>query len=73
MSHAATASSSSVKLSPGAKRTVRLRIRRCEGPGKPSYWESFDVPVTAGEGANIISALQYVAANPTTAVAPVFH
>jgi len=66
MSHATASPSSSVKLAPGAKRTVRLRIKRCEGPGKPSYWESFDVPVAAGEGANIISALQYVAANPTT-------
>jgi succinate dehydrogenase / fumarate reductase, iron-sulfur subunit len=54
------------KLTPGAKRTVRLRIKRCDGPGKASYWQSFDVPVTAGEGANIISALQYIAAHPTT-------
>ena len=54
------------KLTPGAKRTVRLKIKRCDGPGKPSYWQSFDIPVTAGEGANIISALQMVAADPVT-------
>ena len=55
-----------IALTPGAKRTVRFRIKRCDGPGKPSRWESFDVPVSAGEGANIISALQFIAANPLT-------
>ena len=64
--HTPHASSKKPSLTPGAKRTVRLRIKRCEGLGKPSFWESFDVPVTAGEGANIISALQSVAANPVT-------
>ena len=51
-------------------RTVRFRIKRCDGPGKPFRWEEFDVPVTsggAGQGtANIISALQWIAENPTT-------
>ncbi|MFG0275865.1 MAG: succinate dehydrogenase iron-sulfur subunit [Phycisphaerales bacterium] len=51
----------------GEQRTVRFRIERCDGPGKPSRWESFDVPVKWGEGANIISCLQWIAANPTTA------
>ncbi|MFG0284962.1 MAG: succinate dehydrogenase iron-sulfur subunit [Phycisphaerales bacterium JB039] len=51
------------KARPG--RTVRLRIRRCDGPGKPSRWESFDVKVE--RGANIISCLQQIAANPVTA------
>ena len=50
------------KAKPG--RTVRLRIRRCDGPGKPSRWESFDVKVE--RGANIISCLQQIAANPVT-------
>ncbi len=51
---------------PGA-RTVRFRIKRCAGPGKPSHWEEFDVSVKAGESANVISCLQRIAANPVTA------
>jgi len=47
-------------------RTVRLRIRRCDGPGKPSYWQSFDVAVKRGDGANILSCLEQIAANPVT-------
>ncbi len=47
---------------PGRK--IRLRIRRCDGPGKPSRWETFEV--TAERGSNIISCLQQVAANPVT-------
>ncbi|HHN77671.1 MAG TPA: succinate dehydrogenase iron-sulfur subunit [Phycisphaerales bacterium] len=46
-------------------RTVHFRIKRCDGPGKPSRWEVFDVPVPAH--ANVISCLQWIAANPTTA------
>lgn len=45
-------------------RTIRLRIKRCEGPGKPSRWETFAVKTEAG--ANVISCLQQVAANPVT-------
>jgi succinate dehydrogenase / fumarate reductase iron-sulfur subunit len=45
-------------------RTVRFRIRRCDGPGKPGRWESFDVPVQPGM--NIISCLQAIAASPVT-------
>jgi len=45
-------------------RTVRFRIKRCDGPGRPSYWQSFDVPVE--RGSNIISCLQWIAAPPTT-------
>ena len=45
-------------------RTVRFRIKRCEGPGKASRWESFDVPVEPG--ANVISCLQWIAAHPVT-------
>jgi len=45
-------------------RTVRFRIERCDGPGKPTRWEEFDVPVDPG--ANIISCLQWIAANPKT-------
>jgi len=45
-------------------RTVRFRIKRCDGPGRPSYWQSFDVPVE--RGSNIISCLQWIAAHPRT-------
>jgi succinate dehydrogenase / fumarate reductase, iron-sulfur subunit len=45
-------------------RTVRFRIKRADGPGKNERWESFDVPVDPG--ANVISCLQWIAANPVT-------
>jgi succinate dehydrogenase / fumarate reductase iron-sulfur subunit len=45
-------------------RTITLRIKRCDGPGKESYWQDFHVkPLT---NANIISCLQQVALNPVT-------
>ncbi len=54
----------------GQARTVRFNIKRCDGPGKPSHWEKFDVPVQASSGgsgsANVISCLQWIAANPVT-------
>jgi len=50
----------------GRTRTVRFRVKRCDGPGKPSRWESFDVRVAQGEGANILACLQRIAANPVT-------
>lgn len=53
---------STARPTPG--RTVRLRIKRCDGPGKPSRWETFAVP--AERGSNIISCLQHIAANPVT-------
>ncbi len=46
-------------------RTVRLRIRRQDGPGCPGRTEDFDVPVQPG--ANVISCLQWIAAHPVTA------
>lgn len=45
-------------------RTIRVRIKRCDGPGKASRWETFSV--TTERGMNIISVLQQIAANPTT-------
>lgn len=45
-------------------RTVRFRIKRSEGPGKPSRWEEFDLKVARGE--NVISCLQSIAARPVT-------
>lgn len=50
----------------GATRTVHFRIKRCDGPGKPSRWERFDVTVARGEGANVLACLQRIAANPVT-------
>lgn len=51
-------------------RTVRFKIKRTDGPGKPTRWEEFDVPVSsggAGSGsANVISCLQWIAENPVT-------
>ncbi|MAB71067.1 MAG: succinate dehydrogenase iron-sulfur subunit [Planctomycetaceae bacterium] len=45
-------------------RTVRFRITRQDAPGKPTRVEEFDVPVETG--ANVISALQWIAAHPVT-------
>ncbi len=52
---------------------VKLKIRRCDGPGQPSRWETFEVerePLM-----NVISCLQAIQRNPVTvegrAVAPV--
>ncbi len=54
-------------------RTVVFRIKRCDGPSKPSYWQEFRVPVPPNS--NVISCLQWIAANPVTSdgkrVAPV--
>lgn len=45
-------------------RSIRVKIKRCDGPGKPSRWETFSVKVD--RGANVISVLQQIAASPTT-------
>lgn len=45
-------------------RSVTFRIRRCDGPGKPAYWQDFKVAVP--RNANVISCLQQIAANPVT-------
>ena len=44
--------------------TILIRIKRQDGPDKPSRWEEFAVPKRPNM--NIISALQYIAANPRT-------
>lgn len=51
---------------PNAKpgRRIRMRVRRCEGPGQASRWETFEVQVE--RGSNVISCLQQIAANPIT-------
>jgi len=62
--------SNGTKNAPAGNRTVRFRVLRSDGPSKPSRWEEFDVPVqssTEGSGsANVISCLQWIAANPET-------
>ncbi len=47
-----------------APQNILIRIRRQDGPNKPSRWEEFAVPWRPNM--NIISCLQYIAANPTT-------
>lgn len=47
-----------------SEKTVTIQIKRQDGPDKPSRWESFAIP--RRPNMNIISALQYIAANPTT-------
>ncbi|MBL4810337.1 MAG: succinate dehydrogenase iron-sulfur subunit [Phycisphaerales bacterium] len=46
-------------------RSVIFKIKRCDGPGKPWRWESFKVPTEPGS--NVISSLNWIAANPITA------
>jgi succinate dehydrogenase / fumarate reductase iron-sulfur subunit len=54
-------------------RSVVFRIKRCDGPGKASYWNEFKVQIP--KNANVISCLQQIALNPVTTdgklVAPV--
>ncbi|MCC6678981.1 MAG: succinate dehydrogenase iron-sulfur subunit [Phycisphaerales bacterium] len=45
-------------------RSVIFRILRADGPGGAQRWEEFKVPIPAG--ANVISCLQWIAANPVT-------
>jgi succinate dehydrogenase / fumarate reductase iron-sulfur subunit len=47
-----------------AGKTVTIRIRRQDGPDKPSRWEEFAVPDLPQM--NIISCLQWIAAHPVT-------
>jgi succinate dehydrogenase / fumarate reductase iron-sulfur subunit len=44
--------------------TVLVRVRRQDRPGAEPRWEAFRVPY--GEGANVISVLQWIAAHPVT-------
>ena len=47
-----------------ASKTVRVRVKRQDTPQAVARWEEFQVPY--GEGANVISVLQWIAANPKT-------
>ncbi len=46
-------------------RTIRIRVKRCDAPDKPSRFEEFDIKVE--RGSNVISVLLQIAANPVTA------
>lgn len=48
-----------------AQTSVRLKIKRQDGPTSKSYWEEFTVPYA--KNMNVISALQQVQRNPKTA------
>jgi succinate dehydrogenase / fumarate reductase iron-sulfur subunit len=43
-------------------KTVAIRIRRQDAPGKPRRWETFSVPHRAN--LNLVACLQWIAANP---------
>ena len=47
-----------------AEKTVLVRVKRQDTPQSAPRWEEFRVP--CGEGANVISVLQWIAANPVT-------
>lgn len=49
---------------PAAQQTVLVRVKRQDTPQSAPRWEEFRVPY--GEGANVISVLQWIAANPKT-------
>jgi succinate dehydrogenase / fumarate reductase iron-sulfur subunit len=51
-------------IAPADKKTFRVRIKRQDGKNQPSYWQEFEVPVKPSQ--NIISVLQWIAANPVT-------
>jgi succinate dehydrogenase / fumarate reductase iron-sulfur subunit len=42
----------------GAAKTIKLRIKRQDGPGKNSYWEDFEIPYKPSM--NVISCLQEI-------------
>lgn len=52
-------------MSTSSDRKIVVRIKRQDAPGKEPYWEEFHVPWRANM--NIISCLQWIAANPVTA------
>ena len=44
--------------------TVRLKIKRQDGPSAQAHWEEFEIPYKPGM--NVISAMMDIAANPVT-------
>src|SRR5437660_10458715 len=55
---------SAATSTPPSGRKVYIRIRRQDGPGKPSRWEEFAVPHRPNM--NIISCLMHIATHPRT-------
>jgi succinate dehydrogenase / fumarate reductase, iron-sulfur subunit len=51
-------------MSTATERKIAIKIKRQDGPNKAAYWEEFAVPWRPNM--NIISCLQWIAANPTT-------
>lgn len=55
------------------QKTIQIKVKRTDGPGKESYWEEFEIPYKPGM--NVISALMEIQKNPVNArgekVAPV--
>jgi succinate dehydrogenase / fumarate reductase iron-sulfur subunit len=51
-------------MTPATDRKIRIKIKRQDGPATAPYWNEFDVPWRANM--NIISCLQWIAANPVT-------
>lgn len=48
-----------------AARTIELRVRRQDAPGKPAYWQTFRIAWSPQH--NVLSALMEVRRNPVTA------
>ena len=44
---------------------IHFKIKRQDGPDKPSYWEEFKMPYERGH--NVVSALMYLRENPVNA------
>ena len=44
------------------QKTIHFKIRRQDGPDKPSRWEEFDIPYR--EKLNVISCLMDIRKNP---------
>ncbi|MBI1336633.1 MAG: succinate dehydrogenase iron-sulfur subunit [Phycisphaera sp.] len=53
-----------IAKNPDSQNSVHFKIKRQDGPDKPAYWQTFDVPYKPN--LNVISCLQAIAANPTT-------
>jgi succinate dehydrogenase / fumarate reductase, iron-sulfur subunit len=48
----------------GSKRTIKLRVKRQDGPDRPSYWQDFEIPYKPSM--NVISCLMEIQKNPRT-------
>ncbi|MBB6431085.1 succinate dehydrogenase iron-sulfur subunit [Algisphaera agarilytica] len=51
-------------IAPNPDQKFLVRVKRQDGESQPAYWQEFEVPVRPSQ--NVISVLQYIAANPTT-------